>query len=428
MSYSYASAYDVNSSLRPQDEIGVAAVSTSLYANVTKYHAQIGANVDRDVLQQLEWNLLAEAKTLFHQRKFEEALNTFTHCLAVTEKTRSAKDHAVRGAVIHNIASCLHNLGEMESAQAYYEQAVEAFQKAKTPMLEKAIYGDPNKRRIEFVKERLVDISWGRKPDGDKYLDENGVKRPVAPVYGAPPPDANEQTLSDRWRAPPEEQDDYDEPGLPAWARQGPAEHAPPARGPSSPIREEWRQQGGSASQARANEPWAEPHNQWRRQADARPSHAPSHHPGAEQRRSGEPAAGTPDGDDDEGRDDREQEAARKEWLQYHMQLGEWDKAEELVVTAEEREDLDYLRGKELRDRELAPPRRASPRSAPTLPRPPSRLNPTAILPPSYRHPTAILPPSYRLCMASMPCSVCRRAAQGVRLWPQRRRGPRRWA
>ena len=79
--------------------------------------AQIGQNVNRDELQQLEWNLLGEAKMLFHQRKFEEALNTFTHCLAVTEKTRSAKDHAVRGAVIHNIASCLHNLGEMEAAQ-----------------------------------------------------------------------------------------------------------------------------------------------------------------------------------------------------------------------------------------------------------------------------------------------------------------------
>ena len=30
-------------------------------------------------------------------------------------------------------------------------------------MLEKAIYGDANKRRISFVKERLVDITWGRK-------------------------------------------------------------------------------------------------------------------------------------------------------------------------------------------------------------------------------------------------------------------------
>ena len=161
------------------DEMGVAGVSSHLYANVTKYHAQIGANVDRETLQQLEWNLLGEAKVLFHQRKFEEALNTFTHCLAVTEKTRSAKDYAVRGAVVHNIASCLHNLGEMEAAQAYYDQAITEFKKAKTPLFERFFYGDANKRRIDFVKERLVDITWGRKPDVDKYLDENGNKRAV---------------------------------------------------------------------------------------------------------------------------------------------------------------------------------------------------------------------------------------------------------
>ena len=138
--------FSSNAVLRDPNEAGVAEVSSHLYADVTRYHAQvsfaaflgrtlvemiapffgffslfappqIGQNVNRDELQQLEWNLLGEAKTLFHQRKFEEALNTFTHCLAVTEKTRSAKDHAVRGAVIHNIASCLHNLGEMEAAQ-----------------------------------------------------------------------------------------------------------------------------------------------------------------------------------------------------------------------------------------------------------------------------------------------------------------------
>ena len=60
---------------------------------------------------------------LFHQKDFEGALNTFTHCLAVTEKTRSAKDATVRGAIVHNIASCLHNMGELEAAKAYYEQA-----------------------------------------------------------------------------------------------------------------------------------------------------------------------------------------------------------------------------------------------------------------------------------------------------------------
>ncbi|EOD28150.1 hypothetical protein EMIHUDRAFT_443010, partial [Emiliania huxleyi CCMP1516] len=35
--------------------------------------------------------------------------------LQVTEKTRNSKDFAVRGAIVHNIASCLHHLGEIEA-------------------------------------------------------------------------------------------------------------------------------------------------------------------------------------------------------------------------------------------------------------------------------------------------------------------------
>ena len=62
--------------------------------------------------------LLSEAKALFHRKEYEESLNTFTHCLAVTEKTRSSRDATVRGAIVHNIASCLHHLGELEAAQA----------------------------------------------------------------------------------------------------------------------------------------------------------------------------------------------------------------------------------------------------------------------------------------------------------------------
>jgi hypothetical protein len=49
--------------------------------------------------------------------------------------------------------------------------------------------------------------------------------------------------------------------------------------------------------------------------------------------------------------EEEEEEAARKEWLQYYLQTGEWAKAEELVVTAEEREDLEYLVAKERRER-----------------------------------------------------------------------------
>eukprot|EP00965_Chrysotila_dentata_P140468 4643870-Pleurochrysis_carterae.AAC.3 len=62
-------------------ELGVAQVSEKLYGRVTQYHAQIGHSVPKDTLCELEWRLLAEAKELFHRGLYEEALNTFTHCL-----------------------------------------------------------------------------------------------------------------------------------------------------------------------------------------------------------------------------------------------------------------------------------------------------------------------------------------------------------
>lgn len=334
--------FSANSALRDDREVGVAAVSSSLFANVTTYHASIGANVDKNSLQQLEWNLLADAKTLFHQRKFEEALNTFTHCLAVTEKTRSATDHAVRGAVIHNIASCLHNLGEMEAAQAYYEQAIESFKKAKTPLLERALYGDANKRRVEFVKERLVDITWGRKPDGDKYLDENGVKRPVAAVYGQPPErgaEDGEQILSDRWRVAPGEATLYgEEPAMPSWtaATRGNDDCDSAHAGASS---------ASSSARHYYDDPAPNRREDHEKYGGASTAPPPGGGGGAHEH------GGPHEGGNAPNEDDEAQEAARKEWLQYHLQTGEWDKAEELIVTDEEREDLRYLMERERRER-----------------------------------------------------------------------------
>ena len=171
--------FAANSILRQENEIGLGAVSSSLYANVTSYHAQIGTGVDKEALQQLEWNLLGEAKALFHQHKYEEALNTFTHCLAVTEKTRNSKDLAVRGAILHNIASCLHCLGEMDKAKAHYLAALAAFQRNPPSRLWVALNGDLARRRCDFVRERLDDIEAGRKPDLDHFLDGSGQRRLV---------------------------------------------------------------------------------------------------------------------------------------------------------------------------------------------------------------------------------------------------------
>ena len=50
--------------------------------------------------------------------------------------------------------------------------------------------------------------------------------------------------------------------------------------------------------------------------------------------------------------EEAEQEAARKEWLTYYMEISDWEKAGELAVTREEREDLDYLQDRARRDAE----------------------------------------------------------------------------
>ena len=68
-----------------------------------------------------------------------------------------------------------------------------------------------------------------------------------------------------------------------------------------------------------------------------------------EERNAGEaPSGGVASAMAEDGRDVSEQEAARKEWLQYHLQVGEWNEAQELVVTARNR-DLDYCRERALR-------------------------------------------------------------------------------
>ena len=41
-----------------ESEQGVREVSSALFNRVTNYHAQIGANVNKETLQSLEWQVL----------------------------------------------------------------------------------------------------------------------------------------------------------------------------------------------------------------------------------------------------------------------------------------------------------------------------------------------------------------------------------
>lgn len=158
------------------------AEATASSDRVTQYHAAIGEGVAPNQLAELERKLLEEARKECMQHKWEDALELFTHALAVSEKVKASSinsDPGGRGTLVHNIAFCLHCMGEFEAARAYYEQSLECFKKVTFPLHQKVIngllyperlayelaYGGLNHNRIQMTKERLLDISFGRKPN-----------------------------------------------------------------------------------------------------------------------------------------------------------------------------------------------------------------------------------------------------------------------
>eukprot|EP00966_Prymnesium_polylepis_P085982 1989878-Prymnesium_polylepis.1 len=65
------------------DRVGLESISAALLNKVTHYHAQIGHNVDKTKLYELEYKLLQDAKHLYHNHHWEDALNTFAQVVPV---------------------------------------------------------------------------------------------------------------------------------------------------------------------------------------------------------------------------------------------------------------------------------------------------------------------------------------------------------
>ena len=298
-------------------EAGAAAVSEAIGANISRHTANIGANISRMHLQDLEHRLLEEAKSHCYAKRWEAAIGAFTHALAVTEKAHDANEIPVRAAIVHNLGYCLHNQGEWEAAKHYYEQALSLFKRVKTPVIDRWttgwLYGDVNEVRIIFIKERLHDISFRRFPV-DEYLDEFGRKRPMPEVEGG-------------GRAS-------------AYGEGGEGGQLARFHGSSSATGPDATHNGRSPA-ARAAPRWL---------------HASAAQQCGHEEEEEEEAAAASAATDDAGaqqahRDVEEQELARKEWLDYYLKVGDWAQAEELVVTRAEQEDLAYLRARERKAR-----------------------------------------------------------------------------
>ena len=184
-------------SRQPQQEArlsfggGLASISEQLFQRVTSYHAQIGSGVSATTLLTLESKLLDDAEATAAMGSWEEALNIFTHALAVSEKmcgtTDSATQASTQAAIVSHIGTCLHHLGELEAAKAYYEEAIASVRRLRTPTYERwftnalgRVSGvappDVNHERVQFLKSRLHDIDLGRLPERE-YHGECGPSR-----------------------------------------------------------------------------------------------------------------------------------------------------------------------------------------------------------------------------------------------------------
>ena len=152
----------------------------------------------RGSVRELGEEIAARASQLFHSHRYEAALRTYMYCLALDERSGAALDGEYRewrGAMLHNIGSCLHHIGEPDAARyvprcpehkpsraptvtegastaravPFYEIAMHDFERAGA--------GASNRRRIAFVRERLHLISAHAPPDARTYLDSTGTRR-----------------------------------------------------------------------------------------------------------------------------------------------------------------------------------------------------------------------------------------------------------
>lgn len=66
---------------------------------------------------------------------------------------------------------------DYETAKVYYEYSLQVYENVKTGWLTWIFVGDVNKKRANYTKGRLVELTLGRKPDKRTYMDGDGKER-----------------------------------------------------------------------------------------------------------------------------------------------------------------------------------------------------------------------------------------------------------
>jgi tetratricopeptide (TPR) repeat protein len=128
--------------------------------------AQIGKGVNKDALNNLVFSLGREGAEALRKGDYETALDRFTACTKINEKI-CKPDDINYGASLHNMATALHYLGDIDQAEVVYERAKGVFEAQGS-----GPFRPSQKHRIKFIEERLCLLRFGAKPSADTYIDE----------------------------------------------------------------------------------------------------------------------------------------------------------------------------------------------------------------------------------------------------------------
>ena len=114
---------------------------------------------------------------------YEIALDRFCHYLALVETDPSTTVVSeMRATLTSNIGSCLHQLGNVEAAQDYFEKALQEFKAQPFSLMSRIspyyfLFGDLTSKRCQYIEAKLASIRAGEPPDPSQYQDGYGKMR-----------------------------------------------------------------------------------------------------------------------------------------------------------------------------------------------------------------------------------------------------------
>ena len=88
----------------------------------------------------------------------------------------------MRATLTSNIGSCLHQLGNIDAAQDYFERALQEFKAQPFALMSRislqyVIFGNLIDKRCAYIEAKLASIRAGEPPDPTTYQDGYGKTR-----------------------------------------------------------------------------------------------------------------------------------------------------------------------------------------------------------------------------------------------------------